>query len=424
MFWYDGSMPATIYYVISLLFLLGLLSGGIFFFRQYLKNKQKQYEDRISSLERDLAKANTELGNQVGKLNAVQGSTAYEKYAGLILAQMDRAVILINQDLTVGLINEHAKQFLDLNASVGMRYKDVIHIRPAGGTENFSLFDAAFDGKIQHLPDNIELVSQHGTFPIGGTILPIMTGKTAVAVAFIFEDNSKQVARVKEEQAFFSAAAHELRTPLTIIRMTVSLLREKFDSLPREKVIEHLRRTDETSERLVRLVNEFLDVSRIDQGRLEMNIEKFDMVTLVDEVIKNLTLLAKERNLYVHHEIEISDRFAVGDRSKAAEVLSNLISNGLKYTIQGGLTITHKKTNATFITTVTDTGPGIPHEMQGLLFKRFGQLGVTRELAPAKSTGLGLYISKKLAELMRGDVVLEKSEPGTGSTFAFSLPLI
>jgi len=205
--------------------------------------------------------------------------------------------------------------------------------------------------------------------------------------------------------------------------MTVSLLREKFASLSPEKIAEHLRRTDETTERLVKLVNDFLNISRIDQGRLEMKIEKFDMVTLTDEVIANLALLARERKLFVQHETDAEKRLVAGDRAKAAEVLTNLMSNSLKYTIQGGLTITHSSSNTTLTTTITDTGPGIPKELQSLLFKRFGQVGRAREQDPTKGSGLGLYISKRLAELMRGDVQLVKSEPGMGSTFAFILPL-
>lgn len=416
-------MSLTLLYVLSIFMLLAITSGGILFFRYYLKKRQMQYESRIKSLEHELADAHAQVGQEAAQLKSVQGSNVYEKYAGLILAQMNRAVVFINQDGTVGLINEYAKQFLNLNAAVGMPYKDVLHIRKAGAEDNYSLFDAAFAGKAQQIPSDMEIVSQHGSVPITGIVMPLNAGQTSAAVVCIFEDNSEQVARVKEEQAFFSAAAHELRTPLTIIRMTVSLLRENYETMPKEKIAEHLRRTDETTERLVRLVNEFLSISRIDQGRLEIKPEKFDIVTLTDEVIANLGLLAKQRKLYVHHELDVERRMVMADRAKTAEVLTNLISNGLKYTIQGGLTISHKISDSTLTTSVTDTGAGISRESHSLLFKRFGQIGQAHNQDTSKSTGLGLYISKKLAQMMRGDVVLVKSEPGSGSVFAFMLPL-
>jgi signal transduction histidine kinase len=92
----------------------------------------------------------------------------------------------------------------------------------------------------------------------------------------------------------------------------------------------------------------------------------------------------------------------------------------VKYTIQGGLTVTHASHENLLATKITDTGSGIPIEQQGLLFKRFMQVGEARQQSTAKSTGLGLYISKKFAQLMHGDVILERSEPGVGSTFTFS----
>lgn len=417
-------MPATLIYIISLVLLIFVFSGVILFLRHSHKKKQGEYESRINQLQRNLDAARIGAQQHAEKEKTAESASEFEKLAGLALTQIDRAVILIDRSGIVKFVNEHAKQFLDLAAGAGSPYKDVLRVHSAGTIDSQAFFESAFAGHVVHLPDQSELTGPHGPVPIRGTILPLMIGSGVAGIAFLFEDNSSQVARVKEEQAFFSAAAHELRTPLTIIRMTVSLLREKFETLPKEKIVEHLRRTDETTEKLVTLVNEFLSVSRIDQGRLELHTEKFDIVALTDEVIGTLSLLAKERNLYVHHEIEGAQRMVVGDRAKAAEVLSNLIGNGLKYTVKGGVTITHKSEGVMLATIITDTGTGISQESLRLLFTRFGQIGEARDQLSTKSTGLGLYISKKLAVLMRGDVTLVASEPGIGSTFAFTLPLV
>ncbi|OGG36013.1 hypothetical protein A2363_00830 [Candidatus Gottesmanbacteria bacterium RIFOXYB1_FULL_47_11] len=416
-------MPATLFYILSLFLLILIFSGVLLYLRHAQKKKQAEYESRISRLEQDLAATGARAQQQLEHLKTIEGTTEYEKYAGLALAQTDLAVVIIDKNGIVKFVNDRAEPLLDLAAAAGSSYKDVIHVRAAGGGDNFAPFEAAFAGHVAHLSDASELTGPHGTIPVIGTVVPLMEDSTVTAVVFIFEDSSKQVARVKEERAFFSAAAHELRTPLTVIRMTVSLLLEKFGSLPKEKIMEHLRRTDETAEKLVKLVNDFLNISRIDQGRLEIHTEKFDMVALTDEVIANLALLAKERSLYLNHEIAGTQRMVAGDRAKAAEILSNIIGNGLKYTVKGGLTIAHTTVGGTLSTTITDTGTGIPKESQSLLFKRFGQIGEARAQQSAKSTGLGLYISKKLALLMHGDVTLVKSEPGMGSTFMFTLPL-
>jgi signal transduction histidine kinase len=305
----------------------------------------------------------------------------------------------------------------------GKQYQQVIHTQKPDGTADYSMFDTAFAGKSVHILDQTELVNQRGKVPIVGTVAPLELDVPG-SIVFIFSDDTVAMERKKEDQAFFSAAAHELRTPLTVIRLTVSLLQSKFDTLGREKIMEYLRRTSETSESLVRLVNDFLNVSRIDQGRLQVSHEPFDVVTLTDEVIKELDLLVHERNLYIHHEPAATEtRQVVGDRNKAKEVLINLISNSIKYTVQGGLTITHEANESMHAIKVTDTGGGIPLESQGLLFKRFLQIGSAKGLASTKSSGFGLYLSKKFALLMHGDIALEKSEPGKGSTFVFTLPL-
>lgn len=412
-------MPALYIVVIWII----LITSAAVIITLELRAGAKKKRDQLAKLEHDLATANKLLKEQIEKLSSVQDNSSFEKYAADIVSHIDRAVIIIDQEGIVRFINEFAKQFLDITAAVGMSYKDVFQLHIPGQNAMTDYFSAAFFGKAQRLPETIELVSRRGRYSVSGSIQPIMSGQSTDSVMFLFEDISDQAARVREEQAFFSAAAHELRSPMTIIRMTVSLLIDKFNEMPKEKMLEHLKRTDETTQHLVRLVNEFLNVSRIDQGRLEIKAEKFDMITLTDDVIKELEPLARERNLYIHHDNTAQERVVTGDKVKAADVISNLISNGLKYTVQGGLTITHSVEDSTMMTTVTDTGPGIPSESQSLLFKRFGQVGEARQLGTAKSTGLGLYIAKKLAQLMRGDVKLVKSEPGAGSTFAIWLPL-
>ena len=409
-----------------LLLILALIVLGLVYARFSRLNilKQKQLQKEISDLNKELETEKAELVKNMNTLKEAHGSAQFETYANLIVSQMNQGVICIDQNRLIKMINTYAGQFLDASSAIEKPYQQVFHIQKSNGTDDYSNFEAAFTGKTQVLPDNLELVSQRGKFPIRGSIVPLTIDNTVKTIVFIFADNRKQIEQVKEEQAFFSSIAHELRTPLTIIRLTVSLLRNKFDTLGREKIIEHLKMTDETTERLANLVNDFLNISRIDQGRLDVKIEPFDMMSLISEVVQELTLLARERKLYIQHE-PISSEYhtVVGDRTKTREVLLNLLSNSLKYTIQGGITITHRVVDFFLATQITDTGTGISPEYQNLLFKRFLQVGKARLQASTKSSGLGLYISKKFAQLMRGDVVLEKSEPGKGSTFTLTLPL-
>ena len=388
--------------------------------RKLFLKKQKQLEKQLLDQQNELLKIKLEIDRGQQALLNEHEKVTQQSFAELIVSQMEQGVICVDQKLVIRLVNEYAGKLLDFAATTGAVYSQYIHIRNTGDTDDEAVFSAVLRGDTYILPEGSTLVTGKGTFPISGKVVPIATG----IAALIFTDNSSQSSWVKEQQAFFSAAAHELRTPLTVIRLTVALLLEKYDVLSREKIVEHLRRADETAGHLVKLVNDFLNISRIDQGRLEVKSEAVNLVRVVDEVIAEVSLLAKEKKLYIHHE-PISTEFAtvIGDSLRIKEIILNLISNSIKYTHQGGITISHTAENAFLATKIVDTGMGIPLESQGLLFKRFVQIGSARQQTAAKSTGLGLYIVKKTAQLMHGDVVLEHSEPGVGSTFILRLPL-
>ncbi len=397
------------------------LVAGVLY-RLLLKQRLQlsQYKQQLEGLEIGLGKAKAELESS---LKEAQDQDEFQRLASKIVAKLDYGVICIDGKGVVRLVNKYAEKFLDTASAVGKPYAEVLQKLKIGGKSDFSQFTQALMGRSQTLPETVEFVTRQGNVPISATLTPLLSDESKAIIAFIFADNSRNVARITEEKAFFSAAAHELRTPLTVIRFAVSLLLTKLDALGKEEIKENLKKIEKSSGQLLNLVNDFLNVSRIDLGRLEVEKTPFDIVALTDEVIQELTDLAKERKLFVHHNVSEKHRVVIGDKTKAKEVLTNLISNGIKYTLQGGLTITHQEDRGTLLTKVADTGSGIPSEYQGLLFRRFMQVGGGRRQASAKSTGLGLYISKKFAQLMGGNVVLEASKPGKGSTFTFSLSM-
>ncbi len=404
---------------IGIVLVLGVVCLWIWNRDQSLRH-QKRLEKQILDHQNELQTSKDELARVQQALYSTHEKIEQQSLSQLIVSQMEQGVICVDQKFTIRLINEYAGKLLDFSATTGVIYSQLIHVRNIGDNDDQVIFGNALAGQAYTLPQGATLVTGRGTFPISGKLVPIASGM----VALIFTDMTSQSSWVKEQQAFFSAAAHELRTPLTVIRLTVALLLEKFDLLKREKIIEHLRRADETAGHLVKLVNDFLNISRIDQGRLDVQRERVNIVTLVDEVISELSLLAKEKKLYLRHE-PISAELAnvAGDKIRIKEILTNILGNSIKYTHQGGVTISHHVQNSMLATKFVDTGIGIPPESQGLLFKRFVQVGEARRQSAAKSTGLGLYIAKKISQLMHGDIVLEHSEPGVGSTFALLLPL-
>lgn len=223
---------------------------------------------------------------------------------------------------------------------------------------------------------------------------------------------------------FFSIASHELRTPLTVIAGNVDMILGGFGEKEMSgEVADVLRDTGQATDRLIKMVNTFLNVSRLDQGRVKMAISDGDVVKLVSEVVEELRPLAEARGVALEVELKVESLPAQIDTDKTKEILINLIGNSLKFTKQGSINVKLEQEEGYFKVGVVDTGIGIEQEKQKLLFQRFQQ-AMNRTLnREAGGTGLGLYISREFARLMGGDLVLVWSEFGKGSEFSLNLPV-
>jgi signal transduction histidine kinase len=224
----------------------------------------------------------------------------------------------------------------------------------------------------------------------------------------------------KKKTEYVSLASHELRTPMTAIKGWLSLILHGDYGPVKRELQKPLQEINSSTQHSLDLVNNMLDVSKIESGKISLDFSSFPIDGLVSEVITSLQPLAREKGLTL--EANIPGTIVRADKEKTREIITNLIANALKYTDTGSVSTTTKETKDKVTLLVMDTGPGIPEEEQDRLFQKFGKVN-TSTAKKVKGTGLGLYIAKKLAEKMGGDVWLEKSEKGVGSTFAFSLKL-
>jgi signal transduction histidine kinase len=178
------------------------------------------------------------------------------------------------------------------------------------------------------------------------------------------------------------------------------------------------------SVRLIGIVNDFLDASRLELKKIEFKIEQFDIVPILSKVVSDIKPTAVEKTIEWNLDLgSMHEYLVMGDKARAEQVLYNLMGNAMKFTKEGFVTIELKSVEGGAEIWVTDTGLGIPAENQHLLFRKFQQAGesvFTREAS--QGSGMGLYISKLLAEGMGGTIRLERSELGKGSTFVFRLP--
>lgn len=250
---------------------------------------------------------------------------------------------------------------------------------------------------------------------------------SVIGVVILIQDETEAKVLDRSKDEFFSIASHELRTPLTAIRGNTSLIEQYFgEKLKAEPELnEMINDIHESSIRLINIVNDFLNVSRLEQGKMEYKIENFDLPTLIDKKIEEISSLSIEKHIpIVFQRPTMPLPAAYSDKDRTGEVLLNLMGNALKYSEKGTINVETVFLQGYIKISVTDTGKGIAPEQQSLLFRKFQQAGkslMTRDTT--RATGLGLYISKLLTEQMGGQIFLEKSVPGVGSTFSFTVPV-
>ena len=235
-----------------------------------------------------------------------------------------------------------------------------------------------------------------------------------------YERRLKELDKMKSD--FVSNVSHELRTPLTSIKGSVDNMLDGLTGSLNEKQIRYLNRIKSNTDRLSRLINDLLDLSRIESGHVEVRPTNLPLTALAEEVAEHMKALAAEKLIRI--EIPPADPkvTAWADRDKVTQVLMNLISNAVKFTPRDGkITVALEKNGSDYIQiSVADTGPGILPEERNRIFSKFYQVANIDKQKP-KGSGLGLAISKALVEMHGGKIWME-SEVGKGSTFYFTLP--
>jgi signal transduction histidine kinase len=228
----------------------------------------------------------------------------------------------------------------------------------------------------------------------------------------------QEVDRLKDE--FVTLASHELRTPMSAIRGSLSTILEGYAGEISTDAREFLSAAYNENERLLRLVSNLLNISRIEGGRFTFSVSSFDMSRMIEEVVAGLSMAAKEKSIFLTYEKELDHITVTADEDKVREVLINIVGNAIKYTHKGGVTVKCTVRDGMVVASVTDTGSGIAPQDQMLLFKKFSQ--VSHDYTkPSGGTGLGLYICKIIIEGLKGNIWLD-STLGVGSTFYFALP--
>jgi signal transduction histidine kinase len=239
------------------------------------------------------------------------------------------------------------------------------------------------------------------------------------------QDKSRQLAEASQHKSQFLAnMSHELRTPLNAIIGVSEMLREDAEALKQD--LEPLDRVLGAARHLLALINDILDLSKIEAGRMDLALSSFALAPLIADVVKTIEPLAAKNSNKVSAHCDPGIGTMQADQMRLRQALLNLMSNANKFTERGVISIDARQgqeSGRDWITiAVADTGIGMTREQMGKLFQEFSQASSTTA-SKYGGTGLGLAISRRFCQMMGGDITVE-SEPGRGSTFTIRLPRI
>jgi GAF domain-containing protein len=225
----------------------------------------------------------------------------------------------------------------------------------------------------------------------------------------------------KHKSQFLANMSHELRTPLNAILGYTELILDSIYGEPSEKMRTVLERLQANGKHLLGLINDVLDLSKIEAGQLTLSLDDYSLSDVVHGVVSTVEPLAAEKRLAFKAEVSPDLPRGRGDGRRLSQVLLNLVGNAIKFTDKGEVAIRASATNGAFTVAVCDTGPGTAPADQAKIFEEFQQAdsSITRKKG---GTGLGLSIAKRIIEMHGGRIWVE-SEPGRGSTFSFTLPV-
>ena len=227
----------------------------------------------------------------------------------------------------------------------------------------------------------------------------------------------KNFSQLKDE--FVNTVSHEFRQPLTIVQESINQMVEGMCGPVNEAQLKYLNMSLRNVNRLKTLVDDMLDISKIEKGKLTISKENVDIARIINEVISDFSQKINKKGLEIKASLPAQTIEIMVDKDKIVQILINLIGNAYKFTEKGCIEISVRDNVTSIECRVADTGKGIAAQGLPHLFSKFHQIGTQ----PEKGTGLGLVITKHMIELHNGQIYVESKE-GVGSTFIFTLPKV
>ena len=372
----------------------------------------------IEKAEEEIKNTRLALLNMLEDTEKEKGRAEEEKNKTLaIISNFTDGLLVFNRENKVSLISPQAKNFL------GVEEKEIMgkHISKLGDVSDLRLL-VNIVGEDMKTIFREEITLKGGNLVLEVTTAPFFQGKDRLGTLVILHNitREKLIERMKTE--FVSLSAHQLRTPLAAIKWTLKLFLEgDLGQLTKEQK-EFLEKTYKSNERMISLINDLLNVTRIEEGRYVYQSLFHDIGEVTKSVIDLFKEEVKQKNIKIEFKEPTDLPKILMDQEKIKLVIENFIDNAIKYTFPGGkVTVSINRGTNEIEVRVQDTGVGIPREQQSRVFSRFFR-GSNVVRLDTEGSGLGLFLAKNIVEAHGGKIGFE-SESGKGSTFFFTIPL-
>lgn len=366
----------------------------------------------------DLRKVRAALLNVLEDTDELRRSAVDERNKTMaIIENLTDGVILLNKKKQIEIINSPATELFNIGKkeAIGKCFVDLLDI------ENIPEIKKILIDKDRIRNIYREEVATLDSLHLEITSVLLKDEIEEKGFLIIIHDVTKEKLIEKMKTEFVSVAAHQLRTPLSAIKWTIRMILDGDAGEINEEQRELLEQTYISNERMIRLINDLLDVSRIEEGRLLYDQEDARIEDVLDSVIEASQEMLRNKNMVLEVNKKETPKVRI-DKEKIGVVIQNLLENAIKYTEQGGkikITLDNDEKNVIF--KIEDSGVGIPKSQQDRIFTKFFRAeNVTR--METNGTGLGLYTTKNIVQAHKGQIWFE-SEENKGTTFYFTIPI-
>ncbi|MCK0469812.1 cell wall metabolism sensor histidine kinase WalK [Halalkalibacter sp. APA_J-10(15)] len=330
-----------------------------------------------------------------------------------VLTHMTDGVMSTDQDGNIILMNKRAEELLSVTSeqAVGKSIVELLHLEEQTVEDLYEqadsiLLDFSYDEEAFLLEANFSVI-QEESGPVNGLII-------------VLHDVTEEEKIEQDRREFVANVSHELRTPLTTMKSYLEALEDGALADP-EIAPRFLHVTQNETDRMIRLVKDLLQLSKIDSDDYQLNLETVEINRYLDETIERFEMIASNKNIDFHRKLNKKSIYADIDRDKMTQVLDNIISNAMKYSPEGGtVKIRLLLQGKNIRMSISDQGMGIPRESQTKIFERFYRVDKARARSVG-GTGLGLAIAKELIQA-HGGHIWAQSEYGKGTTIFITLP--